>query len=205
MIFVSVATIFVSTASAEGIPAGTNLIGYYADEIISVTGCKHNYTEAENHRAVYLPFYQIFTGYNWSVSSIGLSNYSGIVTTLDIVEKDVNDSVQKFMAQDQTLQQIKVGDIITVGDLFKEGSGNSVRIVDSQVEVFVSAVDEYNVVEFKYTANTTDWTQGTIEILSGAGEITISITDYYFCKTTVLTDLTVTESDDGYGDDQPIN
>lgn len=146
----------------------------------------------EDKTCVYLPFNQLFTGYGWGVKHIPVYNgknyaFDG-VTILDRLEAD---SVQKFEVKDGAPSgQVKSGTTYKIGDLFEAVTNPEVAIQSDKVQVFVSAVDENTVVEFEYTPNTSDWTQGEITI-EGAGDITISITDYYFCKTTTLTGLFV--------------
>ena len=156
-----------------------------------VIGCKHEHTANEDKQAVYLPFNQLFTGYGWGVKHIPVDEFDG-VTILDRLKAD---SVQKFKvkanAPDGT---VKSGTTYKIGDLFEAVANPEVAIQSDKVQVFVSAVDENTVVEFEYTPDTSDWTQGEITII-GSGDITISITDYYFCKTTTLTGLFVGEID----------
>lgn len=173
-----------------------------ADERASVTGCKHNHTAEENHQAIYLPFHQLFTGYSWGVSSIGLKEYSGIVTDLGITEGDQENSVEKFETKftGDFLYRVGNENPVSVGNLFaeapkldeqgneiKDENGNTVywNIVDSGVQVSVDKVDENSNVSGTFTANTTDWTQGTIQF-SGTGVVKVTIQDYNFCKPTEL-------------------
>ena len=158
-----------------------------ADERSSVTGCKHNHTAAENHQAVYLPFYQLFTGYSWGVSSIGLKEYSGIVTNLGITEGDQQGSVEKFEGKVETLKNYttyKLGNIFSFVD-------NGVKLIPSSIVVSVTNVDETNPVSATIVYNYTDWEDTTIKF-TGVGVITITIQDYYFCTPTTIT-VTVEE------------
>ena len=155
-----------------------------ADERDTVTGCKHDHTDAEDNRAIFLPFYQLFTGYGWGVNSIGLEKYSGIVTNLDISEGEQQESVDKFKANED-VPNITTEDTVTIGQLFKEKDGNTVAIKSEQVHVTVSPKDASSTVSAVYTANTTKWAEGTLTF-SGVGKAVISITDYYFCNTTTI-------------------
>ncbi len=155
-----------------------------ADERASVTGCKHNHTDAEDKKAVYLPFHQLFTGYSWGVNSIGLEKYSGIVTDLDITEGDQQESVEKFAVIDQNNNTFTTGTMVAIGDLFTEVAEVTPEIDSDNVQVFVSPVDD-STASGVYEANTTDWSKGTLTF-SGLGAATITITDYYFCTPTVV-------------------
>ena len=154
-----------------------------ANERASVTGCKHTHTAEENHQAIYLPFHQLFTGYSWGVSSIGLKEYSGIVTDLDITEGEQQESVVKFnsIAKDS----YTTGTTVTIGELFSAIENDGVPMDVDNVQVTVSPVGDSSTAGAKYDANTVDWTQGTLTF-SGVGEATITITDYYFCTPTTI-------------------
>lgn len=149
----------------------------------NITGCAHEHTDEEDKTAVYLPFHQLFTGYSWGVNSIGLKEYSGIVTNLDIIEGDQNESVVKF--QGTTKETLENQILIKIGDLFKAIENAGVDIKGNNVQVTVSPADSTSTVVGTYVANTTDWTQGTLTF-SGVGAATITITDYYFCTPTTI-------------------
>ena len=162
-----------------------------ADERASVTGCKHNHTDAEDNKAIYLPFHQLFTGYGWGVNSIGLKEYSGIHVEdydLDIGEGDQEESVEKFEKADIAKESYTTESTVTVGELFKAATikDEKLSIKGDKVQVFVSPVGENSTAGGTYTPNTTDWTQGTLTF-SGIGAATITITDYYFCTETTIT------------------
>ena len=156
-----------------------------AGERASVTGCKHNHTTAEDNQAIYLPFHQLFTGYGWGVSSIGLEKYSGIVTNLDITEGDQQESVEKFETKftGDFLYRVGNQNAVSIGNLF--AAKNGVTISNAGVWVTVEKIDENMNVGGTFTANTTDWTKGTIQF-SGTGIVKITIQDYNFCTPTVL-------------------
>ena len=145
-------------------------------------GCTHDHTDAEDKRAVYLPFYQLFTGYSWGVSSIGLKEYSGIVTNLGITEGDQQGSVEKFEGKVNALVNYttyKLGDIFSFVD-------NGVKLIPSSIVVSVTYVDENNPVSATIVYNYATW-ENTIITFTGAGVITITIQDYYFCTPTTIT------------------
>jgi len=154
-----------------------------ADERDTVSGCTHEHTAEENHKAIYLPFHQLFTGYSWGVSSIGLEKYSGIVTNLDITEGDKEESVVKFESKftGDFLYRVGNKNTVSLGLLFAAADG--VTISDAGVWVKVEKLDEDMNVSGTFTANTTDWTQGKIQF-SGTGVVKVTIQDYNFCKPT---------------------
>lgn len=156
-----------------------------ADERASVTGCKHNHTAAENNNAIYLPFHQLFTGYGWGVNSIGLEKYSGIVTNLDITEGDQEESVVKFESKftGDFLYRVGNGNTVSLGSLFT--AKGDVTINHSGVWVTITKVDENSNVSGTFTANTSEWTKGSIQF-AGTGVVKVTIQDYNFCTPTVL-------------------
>ena len=149
-----------------------------------VTGCSHNHTDVENNRAIYLPFDQLFTGYGWGVKSQGLKELEGI-TILDINLGDREESVEKFesLFTGDFLYRVGNQNAVSVGSLFaaKEGAG----IVSSGVVVSIDKIDENANVSGTFTANTSDWTKGTIQF-NGTGVVKVTIQDYNFCTPTVL-------------------
>jgi len=137
----------------------------------------------EDKQHIYLPFNQLFTGYGWGVKNIPVHNgedyvFDG-VTILDRIEAD---SVPKFEAKIGDNAQYLNGTELKIGDLFREVTDIEVGVLGSNVQVFVSPVDENNTdIRCIYKPNTSDWTQGTVTLL-GVGDATITITDYYFCE-----------------------
>lgn len=155
------------------------------EERNSVTGCSHSHTDEEDKRAIYLPFHQLFTGYSWGVNSIGLEKYSGIVTDLDINEGDQNESVVKFEKKFTGDFLYRVGNVnaVSLGTLFATKDG--VTIENAGVWATVDKVDKNTNVSGTFTANTTDWTKGTIQF-SGTGVVKVTIQDYNFCTPTTI-------------------
>ena len=145
----------------------------------------HNHTPVEDNQAIYLPFHQLFTGYSWGVSSIGLKEYSGIVTDLDITEGDQEKSVEKFESKftGDFLYRVGNGNVFEIGNLFAEKDGAT--IIDSGVWVSLNKVDENANISGEFVADTSDWTKGTIKF-TGTGDVKITIQDYNFCKPTEL-------------------
>ena len=164
-----------------------------ANERATVTGCKHDHTENEDNQAIFLPFYQLFTGYSWGVSSIGLAEYSGIVTNLDITEGDQQESVTKFNGKVSTLVDYTT---YKLGDLFAAVENCKVAIVDSGIAVSVVSADSANPVSANISYDKANWENGTITF-TGAGTVSITIQDYFFCTPTTIS-VTVTEHEHKY-------
>ena len=164
-----------------------------ANERATVTGCKHDHTENEDNQAIFLPFYQLFTGYSWGVSSIGLAEYSGIVTNLDITEGDQQESVTKFNGKVSTLVDYTT---YKLGDLFAAVENCDVAIVDSGIAVSVVSADSANPVSANISYDKANWENGTITF-TGAGTVSITIQDYFFCTPTTIS-VTVTEHEHKY-------
>lgn len=156
-----------------------------ADERASVTGCNHTHTAEENHQAIYLPFHQLFTGYSWGVSSIGLEKYSGIITNLGITEGDQEESVEKFdSVLNANSAALEANKLYRIGDLFTNVE-SPVGINGAAVRVAVSALDG-NGITAQFVANESNWTQGTLTFDSIEGLCSVTIQDYNFCKPTTI-------------------
>ena len=172
-----------------------------ADERASVTGCKHNHTEAENVQCVYLPFYQLFTGYSWGVSSIGLKEYNGIVTNLGITEGDNQESVDKFEGK---VNQLTDYTEYNLGDIFAYVN-NGVALISSAITVSIFNLDENGNVVAKIDYDKENWENTTIMFM-GAGNIKITIQDYFFCiPTTIIVAIDGHEHDYDNGCDTACN
>lgn len=157
-----------------------------ADERASVTGCKHTHTAEENHRAIYLPFHQLFTGYSWGVNSIGLKEYSGIVTDLDITEGDQEESVEKFTVTFTADSSALIADReYKVGDLFAEIENIKPAVNDSAVQVAVTGLDANDPITAVFSPSGTGfWEEGTLTFDKIDGIAIVTIQDYHFCKPT---------------------
>lgn len=141
----------------------------------------------EDKTLVNLPFNQIFGGYGWGVKGTQFDELAGI-EVLGITKGDVAESSEKF----EPVAEIPVitdGASVTIGALFTANVARINNIKTANVQVSVSAVNGSNVTAV-YTANTTDWTQGTLTF-SGSGAATVTIQDYNFCTPTTVT-VTVT-------------
>ncbi len=142
----------------------------------------------EDKQHVYLPFNQLFQGDGWGVKHIPIYNgedyaFKGIT----ILDREVADSVEKFEKADTAKESYMTSTSVTVGELFKAATieEDKPSIKDDKVQVFVSPDGKSSNVSATYTANTTDWTQGTLTF-TGTGAATITITDYYYCKVTTI-------------------
>ena len=143
----------------------------------------------ENNAHIYLPFNQLFTGYGWGVKHIPVYNgenyaFEGIT----ILDRVVADSVKKFEQATPVVDTVNNVKTYHVSDFFTaaEITDPKLEIKGDNVQVTVSPVGEESTVSATYTANTSDWTQGTIKF-NGTGKATVTITDYYFCTPTTIT------------------
>lgn len=150
-----------------------------ADERSTVTGCTHTHTEAEDKQAVYLPFHQLFTGYSWGVSSIGLKKYSGIVTDLDISEGEQEESVDKFTYIGNTELSNNVA--IKASELFSYIENCGVAVDSNAFHIGITDLDDTDGVVTVDFAPGDTWENSTIT-LTGTGRIRITVQDYKFCK-----------------------
>lgn len=137
----------------------------------------------EDNAHIYLPFAQLFTGYSWGVSSIGINNYHG-VETLDITTSENKNSIVKFDGT-EAKNEYTTGSSVTIGELFTALENITIDIKNDNVQVTVSPVGENSTAGGTFTANAKDWSQGTLTF-TGVGAATITITDYYFCTPTTI-------------------
>ena len=143
----------------------------------TVTGCKHEHTAAENNQAIYLPFNNLVTGYGWGVTTKVVGELAGVT----ILDREGN-SVEKFEGKVNELTnytEIKLGDIFKYVD-------NGVALVPGALTVSVVSVDENSPVSATIVYDRNNWENSTITF-TGAGEVTITIQDYYFCVPTTIT------------------
>ncbi|MBQ9985212.1 MAG: S-layer homology domain-containing protein [Oscillospiraceae bacterium] len=147
----------------------------------------------EDRQHYYLPFNQLFTGYGWGVKHIPIYDdetpnpFSG-VTVLDRVEAG---SEVKFDSLNNTnlfnTKEYKLSELFAAAKL----KDDKLSIKSENVQVTVSPVGKESTVTGKYVADTFDWINGKLT-LSGTGNATITIQDYYFCIPTTIT-VNVTE------------
>ncbi len=141
--------------------------------------CKHTHTANEDKQAVYIPFRQLFGGYGWGVDGVDLGEYDNIEIS------DVTNAQEKFETKftGDFLYRVGNGNAVSIGSLF--AAKDDITINDSGVYVTIDKVDENSNVSGTFTANTSDWTKGTIQF-SGTGVVKVTIQDYNYCKPTVL-------------------
>ena len=137
----------------------------------------------EDKQHIYLEFNNLVTGYGWGVTTKVVGELEGVT----ILDREVADSVEKFEGKVNELsnsQVYKLGDIFTFVD-------NGVKLVPDALTVTVTNKAENNPVSAVIVYDRENWENGTIT-LTGTGEITITIQDYYFCTPTTIT-VTVTD------------
>ena len=139
----------------------------------------------EDKQHIYLEFNNLVTGYGWGVTTMSLTHMPG-VKNLDVDEGNYEESVNKFTPVINGGEKFESGTNVTVGEIFKAVDSLAVGIKGDNVQVTVSPFGATSTAGGTYVANTTDWTQGTLTF-SGVGQAVITITDYYFCKTTSIT------------------
>lgn len=133
----------------------------------------------EDKQAVYIPYRQLFGGYGWGVDGVDLGEYDNIEIS------DVTNAQDKFESKftNDYIYRVGNGNTVSVGSLF--AAKDKVKINNSGVYVSIDKVDENSNVSGTFTANTTDWTNGTIQF-SGTGVVKVTIQDYDFCKPAIL-------------------
>ncbi len=139
----------------------------------------------EDKQAVYLPFHQLFTGYSWGVTSVGLEKFGGIYIE-GVIESDQNEPEVKFEIADAVKgKKLRVGNgnAFPVGKLFRAIDGKKI----DKDGVFVTATSMVDGVEITstFTLNKTDWKNSTLKI-NGTGPAKITIQDYQYCIPTEI-------------------
>lgn len=144
----------------------------------------------EDNAHIYLPFNQVFQGDGWGVKHIAIAGDEGSnlkdqgYEDLDIQILNRN-SVEKFKTKftGDFLYRVGNENTVSVGTLFAAKDGATIN--SSGVYVTIDKVDENSNVSGTFTANTTDWTKGTIQF-SGNGKVKVTIQDYDYCAPTVI-------------------
>ena len=138
----------------------------------------------EDKQLVYREFWNLVTGDGWGATSKWVEDFAGVT----ILDKEEADSVSKF----QVNPGIEGGSFIAgqlgtleIGVIFSAIPGVTPAINGKNVQVFVTPADENSNVVATYVPNYDDWTKGTISF-TGSGNVTITITDYYFCNETTI-------------------
>ena len=137
----------------------------------------------EDKQHIYLEFNNLVTGYGWGVTSKGVGDLAGVT----ILDREVGNSVKKFKGNVTELSNNKIykfSDIFTFVD-------NGVELKPQALNVSITNLDENNPVSATIDYDRESWENGTIAF-TGAGKVTITIQDYYFCTPTTIT-VDVTE------------
>ena len=137
----------------------------------------------EDKQLVYREFNNLVTGYGWGVTSKGIGEVAGVA----ILDRQDGSSYEKFVAQDTISKIYRANNERAIGKLFAAAilSDPKLTINSATVSVTVSPVGTNSTAGGIFTPNTSDWTKGTI-MFTGKGAAIITITDYYFCKTTTV-------------------
>ncbi len=136
----------------------------------------------EDKQHIYLEFNNLVTGYGWGVTTKGVGDLAGVT----ILDREVANSVDKFKPAIDDNTELVTESTVTIDKLFAAMDNAEVDIKSDNVQVTISPFGTTSTVSGTYTANTTDWTQGTLTF-SGVGQAVITITDYYFCNTATVT------------------
>ena len=158
--------------------------GGYEEKDINGDGVVDSDVLKEDKQHIYLEFNNLVTGYGWGVTSRGFDNLDG-VTNLDITQGDQESSVKKFETKFTGDYLYRVGNQneFTIGNLFAAKSGATIN--NAGVYVRIDKHYDDHEVSCTFTANTTDWTKGTLKF-EGTGVVDITIQDYDYCEPTVL-------------------
>ena len=140
----------------------------------------------EDKQHIYLEFNNLFTGYGWGVTSVGLKTYENVnlqdkLADIEIGGGNVEGSETKFEFIYEG--KLEIGKTYTLGELFA-ATGEGSAIKNNNVVVTISTAT--GKADFTYEMNIEDWTQSTLK-LNTLGDVTITISDYYFCKSTTVT------------------
>ena len=139
----------------------------------------------EDKQHIYLEFNNLVTGYGWGVTSRGLTDFKG-VANMDITEGR-EESVEKF---ESTVTELANNKTYKLGDIFSFVD-KGVELKPGALAVSVTNLDENNPVSATIVYDRKNWENGTIEF-TGAGKVTITIQDYYFCTPTTI-EVTITD------------
>lgn len=148
------------------------------EERASVTGCTHTHTPEEDKQCVYLPFNNLVTGYGWGVTSKGVGDLAGVT----ILDREVGNSVEKFEGK---VNKLTTDRVYTIDEIFAYIENCGVKIVDGAVNVTITNFDENGNVKATFNRGE-KWNEGKISF-DNAGNIAITIQDYYFCEATTIT------------------
>ncbi len=144
--------------------------------------CNHTHTEVEDGKAWQFVFDAVFGSWgNWGVTPTELEKYPAITISEEVQAQEkfkVN-----FENTDKYLYRVGNGNAVALSSLFSALEGKNIN--NSGVYVSVEKLDENTDVTGTFTANTTDWTKGTLK-LEGTGLVRLTIQDYDYCTPTEL-------------------
>jgi len=155
---------------------------YHSDEGTETDPDTKETVLVEDKTLVNLPFNQIFGGYGWGVKG---TQFADIGENNEVLGVTIgyNESIKKF--EGKGVETVASGTVISVGELFNAIADIEPGIDNGNVKVTVSPVGKNSSASGVYTANTDDWSLGTV-VFNGEGVAQIIITDYYFCRTTSM-------------------
>ena len=139
----------------------------------------------ENNQRIFLPFNQLFTGYGWGVKHIPIHKDTDLTETypnldITILDREIANSVDKFSAKVDDGYTVSTATEIKIGTLFEAATAD-VDIVKENVQVFVSPINDSNMILGVYAADAENWENGTLKF-HGNGEAKVTITDYTYCN-----------------------
>ena len=143
----------------------------------------------EDKQHIYLEFNNLFTGYGWGVTSMGINNWHGF-KVLGVGQGNIEASVPKFEFN-KDLTTITNNREYKLSEIFKYLDDCGVNVAPGSLAIFLTNLDENGNVTEKnnVTANIVydkdEWYNGTITF-TGAGRVQITIQDYYFCTPTTI-------------------
>ncbi|MBR5549237.1 MAG: SEL1-like repeat protein, partial [Kiritimatiellae bacterium] len=166
---------------------------YNGDGVVDYETVNGEQLLVENNRHIYLEFNQLFTGYGWGVTSKGVNDFNGI-DIIDIQIGENEKSVEKFVGTGE--KTVTANKPIKLNTLFAEKDGNTIAIEDANIQVAVTDLteDEVNITATLNKEGFQNWEDYELTF-TGAGEVQITIQDYYFCTPTTIT-LTVEDRAD---------
>ena len=138
----------------------------------------------EDKQLIYREFNNLVTGYGWGVTSKGVGEMEGVT----ILDREEGNSYEKFVAQETISEEYRAHNERAIGRLFKAATIADPKLAIKSANVVVTVspkVGTNSTAGGIYTPNASDWTKGTI-MFTGAGEAVITITDYYYCKSTTV-------------------
>ncbi len=139
----------------------------------------------EDKQLIYREFNNLVTGYGWGVTSKGVGDLDGVENLDDIIENE-GESYDKFVQKSHDAN-LTSNNTYRFGEFFDAISNNpTVSILSPTVTISANNVTAEDKVTVEITRNKDNWENSTI-VFRGAGTITLTIQDYYFCNPTTTT------------------